>query len=185
MKKVNLTTVMIAMAFVSLLAISCKENKKKQSNVQENNSEINHDDTNEGQSMATTMKVEFKEEKMAMVFQHYIHIKTALINTDAKEAKSGAEMLDKVTDNETLKTVATKIADTEDIETQREAFSELTAQLEALLDDSLSSGELYKQYCPMAFNNTGGYWLSDDKEIRNPYFGDKMLKCGMVKETLQ
>ncbi len=185
MKKVNLTTVMIAMAFVSLLVMSCKDNKKKQSNVQENHSEMNHDEAHEGHSMDTALKVAFKEEKMAMVFQHYIHIKTALVNTDAKEAKSGAEMLNRVTDNETLKMVATKIANTEDIETQRAAFSELTAQLETLLDDSLSSGELYKQYCPMAFNNTGGYWLSDDKEIRNPYFGDKMLKCGMVKETLQ
>jgi hypothetical protein len=36
----------------------------------------------------------------------------------------------------------------------------------------------------MAFNNTGGFWLSDSKTIRNPYFGDKMLTCGQVRETL-
>jgi len=26
--------------------------------------------------------------------------------------------------------------------------------------------------------------LSDAAEIRNPYFGDKMLKCGSVQEKL-
>lgn len=39
-------------------------------------------------------------------------------------------------------------------------------------------------YCPMAFNNKGAYWLADNKEIRNPYFGDKMLKCGSITEVI-
>jgi hypothetical protein len=43
----------------------------------------------------------------------------------------------------------------------------------------------YYQYCPMALNNQGGHWLSDRTEIRNPYYGAKMLKCGQTKETLQ
>jgi hypothetical protein len=37
----------------------------------------------------------------------------------------------------------------------------------------------------MARNNQGGFWLSDDEEIRNPYFGDKMLTCGSVTEKLK
>jgi hypothetical protein len=36
----------------------------------------------------------------------------------------------------------------------------------------------------MAFNNEGAYWLSAEKEVNNPYFGDKMLHCGSVKEEL-
>lgn len=42
----------------------------------------------------------------------------------------------------------------------------------------------YYQYCPMAFDNQGAYWLSNKDSIRNPYFGNKMLTCGEVKETL-
>ena len=42
---------------------------------------------------------------------------------------------------------------------------------------------IYQQFCPMAFNDKGAFWLSDKKEIRNPYFGDKMLKCGKVTDT--
>ena len=40
---------------------------------------------------------------------------------------------------------------------------------------------LYLSFCPMAFGNKGGYWLQDSKEIKNPYFGSKMLKCGEIK----
>ncbi len=38
--------------------------------------------------------------------------------------------------------------------------------------------DLYIQHCPMANSNKGADWLSFEKEIRNPYFGDEMLECG-------
>jgi hypothetical protein len=37
----------------------------------------------------------------------------------------------------------------------------------------------------MALNNTGGYWLSSEEKILNPYFGDKMLKCGKIDSKIQ
>jgi Cu(I)/Ag(I) efflux system membrane fusion protein len=37
----------------------------------------------------------------------------------------------------------------------------------------------------MAFDNKGAYWLSETKEIRNPYFGDKMMTCGEVKKEFK
>jgi Cu(I)/Ag(I) efflux system membrane fusion protein len=43
---------------------------------------------------------------------------------------------------------------------------------------------VYVQHCPMAFENTGGDWLSDSEKILNPYFGDMMLHCGRVTETI-
>jgi len=49
----------------------------------------------------------------------------------------------------------------------------------------LGGTEAFYDYCPMAFNNEGAYWLSDQAAIRNPYFGDAMLTCGTVKETLK
>ena len=36
----------------------------------------------------------------------------------------------------------------------------------------------------MANDNNGADWLSSEEEIRNPYFGDKMLTCGLVKTTI-
>ena len=43
---------------------------------------------------------------------------------------------------------------------------------------------LYVQYCPMANGNKGAYWLSEAKEIRNPYMGAQKLTCGETKDTL-
>jgi hypothetical protein len=53
------------------------------------------------------------------------------------------------------------------------------------MEGALAAGTIYKQYCPMAFSNTGAYWLSESKEIRNPYFGDKMLKCGRIVSEIK
>jgi len=44
--------------------------------------------------------------------------------------------------------------------------------------------KLYWDYCPMAFDNNGAYWLSFEREIKNPYFGSKMLNCGSVEDSL-
>ncbi|MEJ2004018.1 MAG: efflux RND transporter periplasmic adaptor subunit [Cyclobacteriaceae bacterium] len=46
------------------------------------------------------------------------------------------------------------------------------------------SDTLYIQYCPMADSNRGAYWLSTDEQIRNPYYGPSMLKCGEVAATI-
>jgi len=44
--------------------------------------------------------------------------------------------------------------------------------------------ELFATFCPIAFDGKGAYWLSETETIRNPYFGDKMIDCGEVKEIL-
>ena len=56
--------------------------------------------------------------------------------------------------------------------------------IELVKNSGLSTGEIYVDYCPMAMNDKGAYWLSNRKDIRNPYFGDKLMTCGEVKETL-
>ena len=166
-------TTLLAIAIASF--ISCK-NESKQGNQQSN--------SNDG-DVAQATELAFNDETIGKQFQHYIHLKTALVNTDVNEAKSGAKMLMKNTGDGTLKEMLSKIAETNDIEVQRKVFSDVTAKMTELVGASISSGEVYKQYCPMAFNNQGGYWLSNEKEIRNPYFGDKMLKCGKVAETIK
>lgn len=44
---------------------------------------------------------------------------------------------------------------------------------------------LYIQYCPMANDNGGAYWLSKSKKIRNPYFGKSMLNCGETRDSVK
>jgi Cu(I)/Ag(I) efflux system membrane fusion protein len=73
----------------------------------------------------------------------------------------------------------------DDLETQRRSLSTVSDNLyKSAKAFGLGGTTAYYEYCPMAFNNEGGYWLSKQDEIRNPYFGDKMLTCGEVKEKL-
>jgi len=44
--------------------------------------------------------------------------------------------------------------------------------------------KVYYTHCPMAFDNKGAYWLSNSSKIENPYFGDKMLTCGSVEDSV-
>ncbi len=134
--------------------------------------------------------VMFKDAKLGTAYEHYIHVKDALVASKAEEAKMGAGELQKA-----LKDVsgaakaieaAAKLANTPDLGEQRKVFSTLSNEIAALVKGGkLSMGSLYLEYCPMANNNEGAYWLSNEKQIKNPYFGDKMLKCGSVKETIQ
>ena len=44
---------------------------------------------------------------------------------------------------------------------------------------------MYVAFCPMVDDDRGAYWLSEFEEIKNPYFGAMMLRCGEVRETLR
>ncbi|MDW5289764.1 DUF3347 domain-containing protein [Formosa sp. PL04] len=126
---------------------------------------------------------EFKDATVAATFQHYLYLKNALVKTDAIEAKKGAEMIANTTENSEIKALAVVIASEPDIAKQREQFSDLTTLLKPILVASLSSGEIYEQNCPMALSG-GANWFAIEKQINNPYYGDKMLHCGLVQSTL-
>lgn len=77
------------------------------------------------------------------------------------------------------------IAET-DIGQKRASFEMISSVLYDLLKTLQPGGiKVYQQYCPMAFDDKGAYWLSATDSIRNPYFGKKMLHCGETKELLQ
>lgn len=72
------------------------------------------------------------------------------------------------------------------LEARRASFKMVSDMLYDLLQTTgLKGTTVYRQYCPMAFNDKGAYWLSDRSEVLNPYFGDQMLHCGSVSDTLR
>ena len=78
-----------------------------------------------------------------------------------------------------------KISGTDDLEAQRKQFDYLSqAVIKTAKSFGIGKETLYVQHCPMANDNKGADWLSDEEEIRNPYFGDEMLTCGVVKTTI-
>lgn len=135
-------------------------------------------------------QVMFKDEKLGAAYAHYVHLKDALVASKSDEAKKAATELQKslasLSNSKKATEFASKIAATSDLDDQRKEFSSLSNEMTTLVKASkLSMGAVYLEYCPMANNNEGAYWLSNEKQIKNPYFGDAMLKCGSVKETIQ
>jgi len=78
-----------------------------------------------------------------------------------------------------------EIIEMADIEMKRSHFSVVSNGLTEIIQTFGNDSEtpMYLQFCPMAFDDKGAYWISDKEEIRNPYFGDMMLKCGSVKKV--
>ena len=72
-----------------------------------------------------------------------------------------------------------------DIEAKRKSFQAVSDGLFDLLRTIRYSGsKVYQQFCPMAFDNNGAAWLSNSSEIINPYFGEKMLHCGDLRDSV-
>ena len=66
---------------------------------------------------------------------------------------------------------------------QREHFEALSTDITDLVALLGTDKVIYQDFCPMANNNKGALWLSEVKEIKNPYYGASMLTCGKVVET--
>ena len=133
--------------------------------------------------------VEIKDSLNADVYNNYIKLKDLLVSSDPAKGKTAASDLAisvrKLSGFESTAVLAEKIADSKDLSEQRINFTELSDDMIKLIKKSeLASGSIYIQYCPMANEGKGGYWLSSQEEIMNPYYGDDMLHCGEVKETI-
>ncbi|MCP9236326.1 DUF3347 domain-containing protein [Lewinella sp. JB7] len=125
---------------------------------------------------------EFADPITDKVFQNYLHLRTALVNSDAAEASKVADAMTTslVDERPELKAIAQRIADSDDLAEQRIAFAELTTAAEDFFVDGMKSGTFYKMHCPMAMDGAGADWFSEVNEVRNPFYGDTMLKCGSV-----
>lgn len=143
--------------------------------------------------------------KLKDLLSAYAKLKDFMVESKSKESKLAADQLMTVfmvmNPNQTdLKGKALKfwtekyqvlheplmmMSKSDDMEVQRKAFKAFSATLiESLKTLGSGTEKLYVQFCPMADHDTGAYWLSSEKEIRNPYFGDMMLNCGEITDTL-
>lgn len=116
--------------------------------------------------------------------ESYLAIKDALVKTNAAEASKAAQAFLKSNSNQKLTGSLEVIANASDVKVQRQAFETLSMDMYEVVKAGNNETPLYKQYCPMAFNNKGAYWLAAEEEVNNPYFGDMMLHCGRVDEVI-
>ena len=117
----------------------------------------------------------------------YLAIKNALVLSDQKTAKAAiTEFQKKITAEKTfsqkkdLQIAIDKMANVNSLEKERAAFNEVSTLFWKVVKSAdMASTPVYYQYCPMK----KAYWLSIEKDIKNPYYGASMLTCGKVVET--
>lgn len=142
--------------------------------------------------------------QVGVVLTAYLNMKDAFVSSDTKAASSKAmevsEALRKVDMSllqgeahtkwmEQLKRMESAvklIQASNNLDIQRASFSQLTEALYTSIKVFRVEGiKAYYQFCPMAFDSKGAYWISRSEEISNPYFGERMLRCGETRETLK
>ncbi|MEQ8518630.1 MAG: efflux RND transporter periplasmic adaptor subunit [Cytophagales bacterium] len=159
------------------------------------------------ESMAVSSKktkiTEDAKKSLQPLFENYFKLKVALASDDFEKAKAtGAALyssLGKVDMNlfmadahshwmqqsTALNADLQHIQHLSDINAIREKFISISNSMIVIAEsfDPISS-TIYIQHCPMADSNKGADWLSQDLEIRNPYYGESMLNCGEIRKTI-
>ncbi len=142
--------------------------------------------------------------QLTTVFDNYLKMKNAFVASDPKQVSNEARNVEKSLKSvdmellkgdahmawmdqlKTLNSEIKTIAGSSDISAQRQAFAKFNeAFYKSLQLFRLKNDTAYYHYCPMASDNKGAYWLSETKEIRNPYFGEDMLECGETRDTIK
>lgn len=134
---------------------------------------------------------------------HYFDLKNALVESDFANSKKSAGKLLQSLQSVDMKLLEDKahqfwmeqekplrksielLSKAENIEEQRTHFAAVSnALIEVAEIFGLTIDTVYVDYCPMALKDKGAFWLSEFEEIKNPYFGDAMLRCGEVKKKI-
>lgn len=144
-------------------------------------------------------------DKFTSFLNNYYHLKDAFVLSNNEMAVSSANLLIASADSLNLKDVkadssivemakgyvqtvsseAKALAQEKDIEAKRKSFQMISDAMYDLVRTIRFDKEVvYHQFCPMAFNDAGAYWLSATSDVKNPYFGKKMLTCGEVKDSI-
>lgn len=117
----------------------------------------------------------------------YLVVKDALVTGNGKSASQALSQFQQDLKEEgdfsqkaALLKAVDNMAKTDNIDKQRAAFNDVSSTVWKIVKASeKGASPLYYQYCPMK----KAYWVSKDKDIKNPYFGSSMLTCGKVSET--
>ena len=160
-------------------------------------------DSNNSQTSATSINSQGNSEINNLV-SAYLQLKNALANDNSKDAASAADVISqtlKTADVNRLSTEEKKMyqevaddmkehaehiaANPDKIAHQREHFETMSKDLYDLVKVAKQDRTLFKDFCPMYNNEKGGMWISETKDIKNPYMGKKMTECGEMQEEIR
>lgn len=188
-KKNKMKNLKVSVVTVMLFAISFA-NAQQKSNMDHSKMKMNN-----GKMMS--MKSDAKAEA---ILGDYFSLKDALVGDDSKKAAiAGSKLAISLKAFSASKYSAAdkkELADIVDdatehaehiskspIDHQREHFKTLSKDISDLVAITGTKIKLYEQFCPMY--QKGSTWLSKSNEVRNPFYGSKMLTCGKVQRTIQ
>ena len=143
-------------------------------------------------------------EQLRAVFEAYLAMQAALAADDAPAAAAAAGRMKRAIGAVDMKLLSgadhaawmkaadgmakplTDAAGAAGIERARLALSLLSEEMAGVARRFGGPGgaALFRIRCPMAFNDRGATWLQADRDVRNPYFGAAMPKCGNVVEVI-
>ncbi len=187
-------TLILGIALSTVLFVACNNDGAKQETASA---------TSEIMDMNSHEAVAANSGLIKGIVAGYLDVKNALAKDNDKEAADAANELVKAFDSFDKKSLNPEQAKVfADIQTdarehaehigsnagniahQREHFETLSQEVYELAKATGAGQKLYYANCPMYNNNKGATWLSETKEISNPYFGKSMENCGSVTEEL-
>jgi hypothetical protein len=197
--------IIIGMALIVITAASCNNGSNTTSDKNTNTdstSQVNNSSAKEpGSSTNTNTNVAGSIQEMV---GQYLQMKNALANDNGKDAATAGNAfvesmgkMDKTNLPADKKKIWNDLSDDAkemaehigknagDIAHQREHFDMLSKDMYDMVKAFGATQTLYNDYCPMYNNKKGAMWLSETKDIKNPYLGKKMPTCGEVKEEMK
>lgn len=138
--------------------------------------------------------------KLKKAFQVYFKLKNEFVDSNSEESvklanelKNGLNSIDKTNMSKNLTSIIEEaivslaiIEKNKSLDKNRFGFKSLSKAMISMSTQITDYGSpIYVQHCPMADNNAGADWLSLEKAIKNPYFGNKMLTCGSVVKIIE
>ena len=196
MKNSKTIATILVISLINLTIISCKNAKKENAQDSIVHSEMNHNKMDKSNNM---MDANSQNSGAQKVLADYMSLKDALVATNKDAAAKAGKKLENTLKNFDVSSYTSKqqkelkdiIADAKEhaehigrseMDHQREHFKVLSKDIIDMIAITGTENTLYQQFCPMY--DKGSAWLSLNEEIKNPYYGSKMLKCGKVQKEI-
>ena len=196
MKNSKTIATILVISLINLTIISCKNAKKENAQDSIVHSEMNHNKMDKSNNM---MDANSQNSGAQKVLADYMSLKDALVATNKDAAAKAGKKLENTLKNFDVSSYTSKqqkelkdiIADAKEhaehigrseMDHQREHFKVLSKDIIDMIAITGTENTLYQQFCHMY--DKGSAWLSLNKEIKNPYYGSKMLKCGKVQKEI-
>ncbi|WP_026836496.1 DUF3347 domain-containing protein [Gillisia sp. JM1] len=205
MKKSKSILGVMLLAIIAFTVTSCRDSKKEDDHeMDQDDMEMEHDNmemNNSSMNSSDNMAIDQDKSATDIIIVNYLELKNALVadNTEAA-ASSGEKIVSalkafdvKSYSEEEQKELNDIIVDAVEhaehiaesaMDHQREHFEILSKDVADLIAITGTNKTLYQDFCPMYNDGKGAIWLSEFKEIKNPYYGSKMLTCGSLQKEI-